>query len=439
VKIAMQKPLGFIQEPARQVPLTGRFDVVVCGAGPAGMAAALSSARQGATTLLLESHGCLGGIWTAGLLCWIIDAGNKLGIMREITRELDNRGARRIKGKNFAYDVEEMKLLLEEMAVNAGIHIQLHTSVVGCRKGVNGRLTTVITESKSGREAWEGKVFIDATGDGDLGALAGCGFDLGHPETGLTQPMSLIGLITGLHQDRITPFIGGGSVTAKANLVAEMRRAGISPSYGSPTLFQIREDLFALMANHAYGFFPTSARDMTQATLTTRAELHRLVRAMRGLGPPWESMRIVATADQIGIREGRRLHGFYQVTGGDLSNGVRHLDAVCRCTFGVDIHTTQPSDGTSYDKSFRVRSMPYDIPMRALVARDVDGLFMAGRCISGDFVAHSSYRVTGNAVAMGESAGRQAAQCALQGVSPWRVAERVLENSYASDITHPVC
>jgi len=300
-------------------------------------------------------------------------------------------------------------------------------------------LTTVITESKSGREAWEGEVFIDTTGDGDLGALAGCGFDLGHPETGLTQPMSLIGLITGLHQDRIAPFIGGGSVTAKANLMAEMRRAGVSPSYGSPTLFQIRDDLFALMANHAYGFFPTRAQDLTRATMTTRAELHRLVRAMRGLGPPWEAMRIVATADQIGIREGRRLHGFYQVTAGDISRGARHPDAVCRCTFGVDIHTTQPSHGASYDKSFRVRSMPYDIPMRALVARDVDGLFMAGRCISGDFVAHSSYRVTGNAVAMGESAGRQAARCALEGVSPWKVAEQGLEISYASHLAHPVC
>src|SRR5690606_4102502 len=106
----------------------------------------------------------------------------------------------------------------------------------------------------------------------------------------------------------------------------------------------------------------------------------------------------------------------------DLVNGVRHDDAVCRVTFGVDVHSVNKHDeskDTRYNRN--VKSKPYDIPLRALIAKDVGGLMMAGRCISGDFLAHSSYRVTGNAVAMGQAAGRVAAKAAQQRILPQEV------------------
>lgn len=418
-------------EPAREVPVAEETDVVVCGGGPAGVAAAIAAARTGARTRLLEMHGCLGGIWTVGLLSWIIDVRDKPGLMDEITAELERRGARAPRGgTDYAYDPEAMKLLLEQMCLEAGVRIQLLTQVVAAGLGHNDRIAFALTESKSGRQAWRAKVFVDATGDGDLAARAGCGFDVGRQWTGRCQPMSLEALIIGVRAQDIEPFIGGGREEPKRRLLAEMKRAGVEPSYASPTIFRIRDDLFCLAANHEYGVSATDAAQITDATIRARAEINRLVDALRSLGGPWANVRVVATGAQIGVREGRRIHGLYRVTADDLVAGARHDDAICRVNFGVDVHSTDPTKGKSYSGE-NVRARPYDIPLRALIAKDVDGLLMAGRCISGDFIAHSSYRVTGNAVAMGQAAGVTAALAALSDKSPkdvhWAEVKRGLE------------
>jgi len=145
------------------------------------------------------------------------------------------------------------------------------------------------------------------------------------------------------------------------------------------------------------------------------------VQALRGLGGIWSRLHLVSTGARIGVRESRRVHGRYTMTAQDLAAGVRHPDAVCRVTFGVDVHSTDKKSSTAIEEQ-AFRTQPYDIPLRALIARDVDGLLLAGRCISGDFLAHASYRVTGNAVPMGEAAGKVAARAALTGRLPHEVA-----------------
>ena len=419
---------GAIREPARDLPVVGNADVVVCGGGPAGVAAALAAARKGAKTVLLEQHGCLGGIWTAGLLAYLLDVQNKSGIMAEIVKRMDSAGGRTYApgGKpTETYDVEVMKLVLENLCQEAGVTLQLHTRVAAAVK-TGSRLTHVITESKSGREAIAGKVFVDATGDGDLGALAGCGFDYGEPGTGSAQPMSLIALITGIRAGDVRAFYrdaenSQGWAAPKDALRQAMEAGGHSPSYAMPSLFRVRDDLFMLMANHEYGACGFNVRDVTQATLRARRELHALVDGLRGTGGVWRNMRLVSTAEQIGVREGRRLHGLYTVTAEDLRQGARFEDAVCHATFGVDVHALNPDKNKAIDKKVAWRAKPYDIPLRTLIARDVSGLMFAGRCISGDFIAHSSYRVTGNSVALGEAAGRVCALGALSGRVPAEV------------------
>lgn len=418
-------------ESQRDIPIVEDTDVVVCGAGPAGVCAAIAAARLGAKTRLIEVHGCLGGVWTAGALSWIIDSAGKPGIMEEITAELERRGARASRGpggKNYAYDVEAMKLLLEEMCVEAGVDIRLHTRVVAAARDTENRLSVVITESKSGREAWAASVFVDASGDGDLGALAGCGFDMGSPETGQVQPMSLMAWITGVQFDEIEPFVGGSMSEPKKRLFDEMERAGVSPSYAGPTLFRVRDDLFALMANHQYGSKANDAEAITRATIEARAEVHALVGALRSLGGIWKGLNIVATGAQIGVREGRRIHGHYQVSAEDLREGAQHEDAICHVTMGIDVHSTNP-DKTKGIEAKPHKSRPYDIPLRALIAKDVGGLLLAGRCISGDFIAHSSYRVTGNAAAMGQAAGVCAALAAEKDLLPLDVPFSDVKNA----------
>jgi len=415
------------REPARDIPVIDSYEMIIAGAGPAGIAAAIESGRQGAKTLVVESQGCLGGTWTAGLLSWILDYENKSGLMEEITVKLTAMKAQSpIETEDdYAFDVEKMKLLLEKLCLDAGVDILFHTQVVTAIKDGNNRLTHIITESASGREAWRGKQFVDCTGDGDLAARAGCGFDVGDNKGNL-QPMSLMGLVSGVNFQEIEPFVryvGDEGHQSKRRLYQKIVDGGYEPSTRATGLFPIRKSLFMLMANHEYGFKGFDTRDVTKATLNARNELHQIIEALRIQGGVWSSLHLVTTGDHIGVREGRRIHGLYTITENDLQQGSRFDDAVCHVTFGVDVHSVSKSDedqNKSYSRGVKTRS--YDIPLRSLIAKDVKGLMMAGRCISGDFIAHSSYRVTGNAVPMGEAAGKVSAIAAKKNILPQHVS-----------------
>jgi hypothetical protein len=422
-------------EAARELELQPERDVIVCGGGPAGVAAAVAAARAGARTRLLELQGCLGGVWTAGLLTLVLDAAGPRAFLAEIVRELEGLGGplghfnARDYGRmaDFYYDPEDMKIVLERICLRAGVEIQYQTRV--CAAAVEGRrLNALISESKSGRQAWPAAAFVDASGDGDLAARAGCTYDYGRPGQGTAQaqaqPLSMVAMVAGLDPDEVAPFTNGHpaytDMQTKKGMAGEIQRAGVEPSYGLPVLIQVRGQLFSLAANHQYGVSGLDAAQVTRATLEAREEVHRILGALRRLGGPWRNLVLVATPAHIGVREGRRIAGRYTLTVDDLIEGRSQPDAVCRVSFPVDVHATDPAKGKGY-ASEGVRSKPYDIPLRALIPRDVDGLLTAGRCISGDFLAHASYRVTGNAVSMGTAAGAAAALAVRTGRLPHEV------------------
>ena len=386
------------------------YDVVVCGGGPAGFSAAISAKRAGAKTLIVERNSCLGGIWTAGLLTWILDIKNKSrkGLLKEMFTELSKLGAGRFiaNGVKFSCDVEEMKHYLEQKCVAEGIDILYGASVCGV-KTENRKVKYIAVNSKSGIEYFGAKVYIDATGDGDLGAMAGCSFKSGDSE-GNTQPMSLIALLCGIDIEKVKLMNNSETIEGnnpKKNLFAEMQRAGITPSYTQPTLMQLSDDgIFALMSNHEYGVKAYENDKITKAVINARHELYNTVKALKKLGGAWENVHLVATAEQIGVREGRQIEGVYSLTEEDVFAGSSFEDAICDVQNRVDIHSPKHENGGGVVDVGRI-SKPYQIPLRALIAKDNDSILMAGRCISGEKYAHSTFRLTGNAVETGCAAG----------------------------------
>jgi hypothetical protein len=387
------------------------WDVAVVGGGPAGIGAALGSARTGASTILIEAQGCLGGVWTSGLLSLILDAENKTGVIAELCDRLNDDGALR---QGALYDAEAMKWHLEEMMREAGVQISLHSRCASARVE-SGSLLSVETLSCSGSATVEANMFIDATGNGDLGALAGCGFDVGRPGDGLTQPMTLLATVSGVPE--LPPSERDFVVIDKGEFLDLLRSVGIEPSYQKPSLFRLPGGLHCLMINHEYGGSALDEGAVSAATIRARREINLAVRALRKL-PGWQNLHLVSTPAHIGVREGRRLHGLYTVCSEDLQRGARFPDAICRVTFCADVHSVTQDEGGGYTSPVHV--LPYDIPLRSLVASDLSNLLMCGRCISGDFIAHASYRVTGNATTTGEAAGHFAARLALENAADAR-------------------
>ncbi|WP_020619627.1 FAD-dependent oxidoreductase [Paenibacillus daejeonensis] len=410
-----------LQEPGRITTVDGDYDVVVCGGGPAGFAAAVAAGRLGARVLLVEKAGALGGVWTSGLLSFIMDNGGKGGLLAELQERLQFLDGYRLQphpasdseydgSRDFTYDAEVMKLVLEAMCVEAGVELLLHTQLCGVlREG--SHVTAVLTEGPGGRRAVTGRVFIDCTGNGDVGAYAGCSHERGHPVTGKTQPATLYALVSGGPKLPLSWFRS----EEKQAFYDLLRSVGREPSYRLPSLFALpHPDLVCLMINHEYGVQCDSARQITDATVHARRELFEAVAALR-THEEWQNARIVATASHIGLREGRRLEGHYQLTVDDVVQGAQFPDGLFTVTLPVDIHDVTAHEGEGAGRDGLV-AQPYQIPYRALIATAVDNLAMAGRCISGDFYAHASYRVTGNSVAMGEATDIASAWAALQGL-----------------------
>ena len=433
-----------VTEPARRTPVARRCDVLVCGGGPAGISAAIAAARTGASVQILEAHGCLGGVWTSGMLSYVIDA-DKPGFNTELIRRLDDVSqghghvsVRPQRWLSYMYDVETMKWVLETYVTELNIGVQLHTRVVEVDRTPDRQIRGVFTESKSGRQYWGGNVVIDATGDGDVGALAGCRYEIGDGATSEDcpcQPMSLMGLIAA-PPEVIRPFTRTGSDDGKHKdrFHAEIQRGGYQPSYSKPTIFHMGGPIAAVMMNHQYGVRPDDAAAITAATFAARNELNRIVRGLQSL-PQWRDLRLVATAEQIGVRDGRRIRGRDRVVRDDVVAGRKRPDGICTSDFCVDVHALNKRDGGYGNRG--IKAQPFDLPMGALIAADVDNLMMAGRCISGDFIAHASYRVTGNAVAMGEAAGVVAALASRDGNAPHHIEHRAVQKQlHAIGKTH---
>ena len=403
----------------RQTPVAGRYDVIVVGGGPAGVGAALASGRMGKKTLLVEQYGFLGGMWTAGLVIPVWDWENKGGIMQELVDEINAQGKNSSAGPLYTFDIEAMKLLLDRKMRSCGVDLLFHTMFADAvMEGT--AIRGILVENKSGRQAYLAPVVIDCTGDGDVAARAGAPCWIGRDSDGATQPMSLMFKLGNM--DYVQNMDHFPSEDGCTELFYYMRhaaaQAGLTDyafNFERPYILRLPTPHQGIAEmTHVRGKSGLDAWELSAAEQEGRELVAEAMRFFTSYMPQFRDAFLEQTAPQIGVRETRRIRGEYVLTIEDLLKGAQFDDGICTCAFNVDIH--QP-DGQSQE-GMDIPIRPYQIPYRCLVPLQVEGLLVAGRCISGTYEAHASYRVTGDCVAMGQAAGTAAALALEQGLTP---------------------
>lgn len=423
--MTVQRDAGVVVESPRRTPVAADVDVLVVGGGPTGVGAALAAAREGARTLLIERHGMLGGVWTAGILNPFFDFHRKGWIVAELIERLKAAGAFRAWKFSWTFDTEAMRLLLEALFAEAGAECWYH-ALAADTIVEQGRVRGVVVESKSGREAILAKTVIDCTGDGDVAARAGVGYRVGRIPDSATQPMTLMFEIDGVGEWVQTKaedlYDAMAEAIRKHNLPIKLPFGRVN--YAPWIINLPRPGAAVVQATHVYLMNPLDTRDLTRATIEARRQAHELMEVFRQI-PELENVRLLQTAAAIGVREARHLAGRYTLALDDLREGRRFDDAVTFGGFGVDIHEVKRGEKSAHGTKIR----PYEIPYRCLVPESVGGLLFAGRCMSGTHEAHASYRVTGTCMAMGQAAGLAAAMAAAEGKPPAEIDGSVLRKA----------
>ncbi len=419
----------------REIPVYKRFDVIVCGAGPAGICAAVAAARQGAKVALLERYGVPGGNLTCGHVGPILGMVGK-GTMRDELMALlevpDNDMIGRV---GVAHDMQRAKTVLTEFIHHENIEVYLQTMAADALVE-DHRITGVVISTKEGLLALEGKVVVDATGDGDVAAFAGCQIEKGR-EDGLMQPVTLEFTLDNVDEDRGVICIGDvDDVEFNGqrflDYCKQCAQKGMLPEHLAavrlhPTVHKGERQVNTTQAN---GVDSTKIEDLYPAELALRGQIDTLIRFFRENLPGYENCKYIASGTTTGVRESRRVVGEYLITAEELAAGKRFDDVVVhRAEFIVDIHNPAGA-GQAEEKIQYV--VPYDLPYGCFVPKGVDGLMTAGRCISGTHRAHASYRVMSICMAMGQAVGVAAALCARQGCQPRELDVKALQKELAA-------
>lgn len=446
-----------VHEPERNIPVLAETDVLVVGGGPAGMSAAIAAGRTGAKTMIIERHGCFGGVITQamiGTIAWyrnsekVVDAG---GLLAEYEKKAEEAGAiwdermgefimesglletpeAQAMGEtgnphSRTLDTELFKYIADQMLAEAKVTPLLHCLVTDVLKE-NGTISGVITESKSGRHAVLAKRVIDATGDGDVAARAGAPFrEMGREER---EGMSVnFGCSNVDLKKFLYYFITHPSSIAdwdkesgnKENEVLKTfliepfrlaREAGEMPedakieSYWSA--FAKTGEMPTMNAVFMPEFNALDVQDLTKAEQKGREFVMLALAALRKYTPGFQDAWLRSFGSYLGVRESRKINCEYELTMADCIGEATFDDTVAVCPEfldGIDL-AIMPSTGRNFQ-----------IPARQLFPRDVENLLVAGRCVGGDKNSHAAMRQMVACVATGQGAGVIAARSLIEDV-----------------------
>lgn len=436
-KISWDMPYDIMQ--------TGSYDTVVCGAGSAGIAAALSARRAGLSVLLIEMQGQLGGIGTSGKVAewlggrtgdarhWVVG-----GIFQEITERAAKEGTALIPQPDrsqkyqphgwfhgqlavgIPFDSDRMAMLLDDVVLEAGIDILFQTQVVAVRVE-NNEISHVVISNKSGIQAVAATAVIDATGDADVAAMCTKDIRLGREEDNLMAPASLEFHVSHVDQDELAEYITKNESPRFRKLIQELRRQGEWPfPYDIFICLQLNEKgTMMINTSRLVGIDGTDAKSITQGFINGRRETRQLMKIMRRHFPGFKNAKLKTVASQLGIRETRRIQADYELTVNDILSMKDFPDTIGFSSYSWDLPdpkkpSHQPLHGK---KEAKLKRACTPIPYRIMVPQSVKNLICPGRAVCVERDVLGPLRVMAPVMAMGEAAGLAASQVVANHIS----------------------
>ena len=458
-------------------------DVVVCGGGPAGFAAALAAARDGKRAILLEMRESLGGLYTNGYITGM--AGYVDGYAKEFIERMDKAGHALVRPHLPSIDPEAGKLMMEQMVLAAGCRILYGAHVADCEVK-DGRIVSAIVYCKSGKIEVTGRVFIDCTGDADLAFAAGVPTETSSADfLGLSQSVTmgfrLAYVDTVKYREAEREHMRNHAKDEFPFLVGQKQReavaAGDLPEILSPgnLVYDVPNGsdktcaCVTLDATHSFDCRNDDVVDLTRQIVDQHRKVFLFVEFLRKYIPGFEKAQLTGIANMNGLRDSRRIIGEYVLRDIDVAGGIKFEDGIALFPEVLDTHVptagihmavrhvhykepfgnavARPSqDGNDCNmhpfvpmEGYELRCNPRDwceIPYRSLVAVGVDNLLVAGRCYSAEFHALGGTRVIATCMSMGQAAGHAAALCADRRILPREVDGKELRALLVKEGAH---
>ena len=401
-------------------------DIVVAGGRLAMVRAAIAATRNGARVVLVEASNALGGMGTIGLVpALAVEAGGTGGIVRELIDRLlafDAIATEPLRtGKGHAYfNPCVCRMILLQAVADAGVTLILHARADGVETDAAGtRVTGVHVSHKGGRQLVRCQVAVDATGDGDLAAWAGAAFEKGREGDGQLQAVSLNFELIGVELDRKPPWeeVIALSRQACADGELELLEHMNTVHFGSrPTMYP--SGFVHYQTDLAFGVDASDQESLTRGEMLCHERVFKIWQFLRKHVSGFERSVLVNVAAYLGVRESRRIAGACRLVEDDVLAGRKFDDGICRCSYYMDTH-----DGVVKTPEYKRSLSPpegdfFEIPYGCLVPEAVDGLLVAGRCISSSHFANGAIRVQPTCMNTGQAAGTAAALCVQRALLP---------------------